>query len=161
MRALRTVVGYVLAATALIACPCHLVLLLPLVLGLLGGTALGVALAAHTGWVIVAATVYFVGAFAGGIYVLSRRARDEDGNPTPSFGRGGRCPSRPGRRGWRMERAKGGERMIRAAMHGVVLVAALSMAAWMGIPERNQVALREPSRSRTQRINAATHSSNE
>ncbi len=103
MRVLGTVVGYVLAATALIAC--HLVLLMPPALGLLGGTALGAALAAHAGWVIAATTVYFV--FAGGIYLLTRRARDEDGSPAPSFGRGGRAPSRPGRHNTRKQRVGG------------------------------------------------------
>lgn len=72
---MKRIGGYLLAATALIACPCHLVFVLPLALGLLGGTALGAALAANTGWVIAAATVYFAGALAGGIYLISRRAR--------------------------------------------------------------------------------------
>lgn len=40
---MKKVGGYVLTATAFIACPCHLVFLLPLALGLLGGTALGAA----------------------------------------------------------------------------------------------------------------------
>lgn len=72
-RAPEKAAGYALAATALISCPCHLVLLLPAAVGLLGGTALGAALAAHTGWVITGATVYFVGALAGGFYLLSER----------------------------------------------------------------------------------------
>jgi hypothetical protein len=81
----KRVGGYLLAATALIACPCHLVLLLPLAIGLLGGTALGAALEANTGLLIAAATVYFVGALAGGLYLLNRRARDEEGtDPAPS-----------------------------------------------------------------------------
>jgi mercuric ion transport protein len=73
---MKSIAGYVLAGTALIACPCHLVLILPLVLGLLGGTTLGAALGAHTGWVIAAATVYFVVALAGGIYLLNRRGKN-------------------------------------------------------------------------------------
>lgn len=44
---MRRLGGYLLTATALIACPCHLFLLLPLALGLLGGTALEATLAAH------------------------------------------------------------------------------------------------------------------
>lgn len=60
--------------TALIACPCHLALLLPAVAGLAGGTALATALGANAGWVLAAATVYFVGALVGGLYLLSRRA---------------------------------------------------------------------------------------
>ena len=79
-----------LAATAFVACPCHLVLLLPVVLGLLGGTALGAALSAHTGLVFAGATVYFVVALAGGLYLLNRRARDEKGSD--------RAPSSAGRK---------------------------------------------------------------
>lgn len=71
--------------TALLTCPCHLVFLLPAVLGLLGGTALGAALEANTGLVVAAATVYFFGALAGGIYLMNRRARGEkERRPAPS-----------------------------------------------------------------------------
>lgn len=80
---MKKVGGYVLTATAFIACPCHLVFLLPLALGLLGGTALGAALAANTGWVIAAATVYFVGALGAGIYLLRRRPGDAENGPVP------------------------------------------------------------------------------
>jgi mercuric ion transport protein len=62
--------GYLLLATAFLACPCHLVLWLPAVAGLLGGTALG----ANPGWLIAAATVYFAGALVGGLYLLGRRS---------------------------------------------------------------------------------------
>lgn len=86
---MRRLGGYLLTATALIACPCHLFLLLPLALGLLGGTALGATLAAHTGLVVVAVTVYFVGALSAGLYLLNRRT--EKGrvarHPRPDGGR--------------------------------------------------------------------------
>ncbi len=72
--------GYLLAGTALIACPCHLVFLLPVVLGLLGGTALGAALAANTGWVVAATAVYFALALAGALHLLYRRAGNAKGN---------------------------------------------------------------------------------
>jgi mercuric ion transport protein len=82
---LKKVGAYLLVGTALLACPCHLVFLLPAALGLLGGTALGAALEASTGLVAAAATVYFVGALAGGIYLMNRRARSEkEGSPVPS-----------------------------------------------------------------------------
>ncbi len=77
---MRKIVGYLLAGTALIACPCHLVLLLPVALGLLGGTALGAALAANTGWVVAAATAYFALALAGALHLLYRRAGNAKGN---------------------------------------------------------------------------------
>lgn len=67
-----------LTATALFACPCHLVVTLPLALGLLGGTALGAALAANTWLVVVAATLYFVAALAGGLYLLGRGPQREN-----------------------------------------------------------------------------------
>lgn len=67
--------GYLLTATAFVACPCHLVFTLPLALSLLGGTALGGALAANTWVVVAAATLYFAVALAGGIYLLDRQAR--------------------------------------------------------------------------------------
>jgi mercuric ion transport protein len=78
---MKTVTGYLLTATAFIACPCHLILLLPLAIGLLGGTALGAALAANTGWVIAAATVYFVVALGAGLYLLKRRPRGTEDGP--------------------------------------------------------------------------------
>ena len=70
----KRVVGYVLTTTALIACPCHLVFLLPLVLGLVGGTALGAALTVNTGLIIAGATVYFVGALSTGLSLLNQQA---------------------------------------------------------------------------------------
>ena len=77
---MKKVFGYLLAGTALIACPCHLVFLLPVVLGLLGGTALGAALAANTGWVFAAAAAYFAVALAGALHLLYRRADNSKEN---------------------------------------------------------------------------------
>ncbi len=42
--ATNKIVGYALAVTALVACPCHLAPTLPLALTFLGGTALGAGL---------------------------------------------------------------------------------------------------------------------
>lgn len=78
------IVGYALAATAFIACPCHLALTLPLALALLGGTALGAALTAHTGLLVAAVTVYFLGALASAIYLLNRPSKDEEQPPDSS-----------------------------------------------------------------------------
>ena len=75
MRVAKKILGYALAATALIACPCHLALTLPLAFTVLGGTALGAALAAHTGLLVAAATAYFVGALAAALYLLNRPNR--------------------------------------------------------------------------------------
>lgn len=85
--ALKRAVGYVLTTTALIACPCHLVFLLPLVLGLVGGTALGAVLAANTGLIIAGATIYFVGALGAGLYLLNRQAAKRANCSRTSSGR--------------------------------------------------------------------------
>lgn len=70
---IRTVTGYLLAGTALLACPCHLPLTLPLALALLGGTALGPLLAARSDLVIIAAGVYFVAGLVLGLLLLVGR----------------------------------------------------------------------------------------
>lgn len=67
---------YLLLGTAFISCPCHLVFSLPLALGLLGGTALGAALAAHTGLIVAVTTAYFFVALIGGSYLLNRLLKD-------------------------------------------------------------------------------------
>ncbi len=93
---MKKVGAYMLMGTALLACPCHLAFLLPAALGLLGGTALGTALGPNLGWVIAAATVYFVTALAGGLYLLNRRAREEkegERTPTPANRKAGPQPA--------------------------------------------------------------------
>lgn len=81
---MKTITGYLLTATALIACPCHLVFTLPLALGLLGGTAFGAALGANTWLVVAGATVYFVVALGAGLYLLNRRTDDEKASASPN-----------------------------------------------------------------------------
>ncbi len=71
---MRRFSGYALMMTAFIACPCHLVFLLPLALTLLGGTALGTFLTARPELVFVAALVYFLVALAAGFALLNRRS---------------------------------------------------------------------------------------
>ncbi|MFQ5812197.1 MAG: thioredoxin family protein, partial [Anaerolineae bacterium] len=53
--------GYVAAAVALVACPCHLLVTLPLLLSLAAGTALGAFLQQNTWLVYGASTALFVG----------------------------------------------------------------------------------------------------
>ena len=65
--------GGVLVVTGFIACPCHLVLTLPLILGVLGGTGLGAFLSDNQGLVYGVATGYFIVGLAGGIYLWNRR----------------------------------------------------------------------------------------
>ncbi len=80
--------GGVLVVTGFIACPCHLVITLPLILGLLVGTGVGAILAANTGFVYGIAGGYFIVALAAGWYLLNRK-RSKAG-PTPRFPAHGR-----------------------------------------------------------------------
>ncbi len=65
--------GGVLVVTGFIACPCHLVITLPIILGLLAGTGVGATLAANTGFVYGIAGGYFIVALAAGWYLLNRK----------------------------------------------------------------------------------------
>ena len=65
--------GRVLLVTGIIACPCHLVITLPLILGLLAGTGAGAILGANTGLVYGIAGGYFIVALAVGWYLLNRK----------------------------------------------------------------------------------------
>ncbi len=65
--------GGVLVVTGFIACPCHLVFTLPLILGLMAGTGAGAILATNTGLVYAIAGGYFVVALAAGWYLLNRK----------------------------------------------------------------------------------------
>lgn len=71
----RTIAGWFFAVTGFLACPCHLVVTLPLAIGLLGGTALGGWIAAHQGAIALAAGVYFAGALALAAVLLARTGR--------------------------------------------------------------------------------------
>ena len=68
--------GGVLAVTGFLACPCHLPLTLPLVLGVLGGTGLGSFIGANTSLIYGIFTGYFVAGVGVGFFLLSRRKRE-------------------------------------------------------------------------------------
>jgi hypothetical protein len=53
--------GYLAAGLALIACPCHLLVTLPLILSLTSGTATGVFLKQNTGVIVVVSIIAFIG----------------------------------------------------------------------------------------------------
>src|SRR5262245_37640916 len=57
----RTVTGWFFAVTGFLACPCHLVVTLPLAAALLSGTTLGGWITTHQGAIAVGATLYFLG----------------------------------------------------------------------------------------------------
>ena len=67
--------GGVLVVTGIIACPCHLIITLPLILGLMAGTGFGAILAANTGLVYGIAGGYFVIALAAGWYLFKRKGQ--------------------------------------------------------------------------------------
>ena len=65
--------GGVLAITGFIACPCHLPLTLPLIIGVLGGTSLGSFVGANTSLVYGIATGYFIVGIGVGVYLLMHK----------------------------------------------------------------------------------------
>ncbi len=72
---MRRIGGVVLTVTGFLACPCHLIITLPLLISLLAGTALGSFLSRTTGLVYTVAGIYFVVALALGAWFLFGPAR--------------------------------------------------------------------------------------
>ncbi len=78
---MRRIGGVVLTVTGFLACPCHLIVTLPLLASLLAGTAVGNFLTRNTGLVYTGAGIYFVVALALGYWFLfgsKRLKRDVD-----------------------------------------------------------------------------------
>ena len=76
---MRKVWGGTLTVTGFIACPCHLPLTLPLVLGVLGATGVGSFIGANTDLIYGIFTGYFIAAIGVGLFLLNRKNRaDED-----------------------------------------------------------------------------------
>ncbi len=72
---MRRIGGVVLTVTGFLACPCHLIITLPLLISLLAGTALGSFLSRNTGLVYPLAGIYFVVALALGYWFLFGKIR--------------------------------------------------------------------------------------
>ena len=70
--------GIALTVTGFLACPCHLIITLPLLLSLLAGTALGSFLSRNSGLVYTGAGLYFVVALALGAWFLFGPKREGD-----------------------------------------------------------------------------------
>ena len=85
--------GGVLVVTGFIACPCHLIITLPIVIGLMAGTGAGALLAANTGLVYAIAGGYFVAALAAGWYLLNRKRSKAGPARAGSVASGGRHPT--------------------------------------------------------------------
>ena len=67
--------GVLLTVTGFLACPCHLIVTLPLLTSLLTGTALSSFLTSNTGLVYTGASIYFVVALALGYWFLFGKSR--------------------------------------------------------------------------------------
>ncbi len=72
---MRRIGGVALTVTGFLACPCHLIITLPLLISGLSGTAMGSFLSHNTGLVYTGAGIYFVVALALGAWFLLGRAR--------------------------------------------------------------------------------------
>ncbi len=72
---MRRIGGVVLTVTGLLACPCHLIITLPLLASLLAGTAVDSFLTHNTGLVTTFAGIYFVVALALGYWFLFGKSR--------------------------------------------------------------------------------------
>jgi hypothetical protein len=65
---MRRLSGAGLMVSGVMACPCHLIVTLPVLVGLLAGTTLGDVLTHHTGLIYTGTGLYFVGALALGYW---------------------------------------------------------------------------------------------
>ncbi len=75
---MRRIGGIALTVTGFLACPCHLIITLPLLLSGLSGTALGSFLSRNSGLVYTGAGLYFVVALALGAWFLFGPKREGD-----------------------------------------------------------------------------------
>ncbi len=75
---MRRMSGVALTVTGFLACPCHLIITLPLLAWLLAGTALGSFLTHNTSLVYTGAGIYFVVALALGAWFLFGPKREMD-----------------------------------------------------------------------------------
>ncbi|GAC1392053.1 MAG: hypothetical protein NVS4B11_07790 [Ktedonobacteraceae bacterium] len=79
---MRRIGGFALTVTGFLACPCHLIITLPLLISLLAGTALGSFLSRNTSFVSIGAGIYFVVALALGAFLLLGPKRSKHGGDT-------------------------------------------------------------------------------
>jgi hypothetical protein len=72
---MRRIGGVLLTVTGLLACPCHMIVTLPLLASVLAGTALGSFLTRNTGLIFIFAGTYFIVALLLGYWLLFGPAR--------------------------------------------------------------------------------------
>lgn len=82
--------SYLASGLALIACPCHLPLTLPLLLSLTAGTAVGVFLERNPGVVPAVSVAFFVGGLALAFHWLGSKAPKAGASCPPKSARAGR-----------------------------------------------------------------------
>lgn len=70
----RGIWGYVLLALGFLFCPCHLIIVLPLLGAWLGGTTLAGVLNTNLGVITAISSVLFLGSVALGWWLLARNA---------------------------------------------------------------------------------------
>ena len=87
---MRRIGDTLLTVTGFLACPCHLIITLPLLISLLAGTALGSFLSHNTGLVYTGAGIYFVVALAlGATFLFGPKRQSAQGKtacPTCTLG---------------------------------------------------------------------------
>ena len=59
---------YLMAAAAVVTCPCHL----PILIAVFSGTALGALLVEHWGWPVLSLTALFVGSMWAAVHLFSK-----------------------------------------------------------------------------------------
>ncbi len=67
---MRRIGGVALTVTGFLACPCHLIVTLPLLASVLAGTALGSFITRNTDLVFIFAGIYFIVALLLGYWLL-------------------------------------------------------------------------------------------
>lgn len=67
--------GYLLLITGFLVCPCHLIITAPLIMAVVGGTALGVFLTRNAFLIMGLLTVYFIIAVVFGLKYLQNERR--------------------------------------------------------------------------------------
>ncbi len=100
--------GYLASGVALITCPCHLPLTLPLLLSLTAGTAVGVFLERNTGALFAISTALFVGGLALVFHWQGSEAS----------GAGASCPPRPAKSGRPQQERPGQARIAKREEEG-------------------------------------------
>ena len=75
---MRRIGGVLLTVMGFLACPCHLIITLPLLASFLTGTRLSGFLIRNTGLVMTFASLYFLGALALGYWLVFTPSRREN-----------------------------------------------------------------------------------